>query len=415
MVVSIRFAGSAPDIFLEFAVNKMTVRDIDVAGKRVLVRVDFNVPLDVNTGAITDDRRIRAALPTINYLLERNAKVILLSHFGRPKGKVVEDMRLTPVARRLSEILGKPVATTRDCVGQEVENAVAALKGGDVLLLENLRFHAEEEKGDDAFAKALASLGDVYVNDAFGTSHRAHASISGIARYLPAVAGFLLEKEINTLGGLLENPNHPFTALFGGAKVSDKVALLKNIMGKVNTILIGGGMAATFLRAKGYSVGASAVEDDIINIANDLIKDALKNKVNLVLPVDVVVAAKPDGSAKGQIVSVDKIPLGQMILDIGPGTITAFENELKRSKTVFWNGTMGIAEIPQFAVGTNTLAKLLATLKAKTVIGGGSTAETIAKLGLTDKITFVSTGGGASLEFLGGDQLPGVVALRDKI
>ncbi|MDD5338128.1 MAG: phosphoglycerate kinase [Dehalococcoidales bacterium] len=393
----------------------MTVRDIDVAGKRVLVRVDFNVPLDVNTGAITDDRRIRAALPTINYLLERNAKVILLSHFGRPKGKVVEDMRLTPVARRLSEILGKPVATTRDCVGQEVENAVAALKGGDVLLLENLRFHAEEEKGDDAFAKALASLGDVYVNDAFGTSHRAHASISGIARYLPAVAGFLLEKEINTLGGLLENPNHPFTALFGGAKVSDKVALLKNIMGKVNTILIGGGMAATFLRAKGYSVGASAVEDDIINIANDLIKDALKNKVNLVLPVDVVVAAKPDGSAKGQIVSVDKIPLGQMILDIGPGTITAFENELKRSKTVFWNGTMGIAEIPQFAVGTNTLAKLLATLKAKTVIGGGSTAETIAKLGLTDKITFVSTGGGASLEFLGGDQLPGVVALRDKI
>jgi len=396
-------------------VNKMTVRDIDVAGKRVLVRVDFNVPLDVNTGAITDDSRIRAALPTINYLLERNAKVILLSHFGRPKGKVVEDMRLTPAARRLSEILGKPVATTRDCVGPEVEKAVAALKGGDVLLLENLRFHAEEEKGDDAFAKALASLGDVYVNDAFGTAHRAHASISGIAKYLPAVAGFLLEKEINTLGGLLENPDHPFTALFGGAKVSDKVALLKNIMGKVNTILIGGGMAATFLKAKGYSVGASAVEDDIINTANGLIKDALQNKVNLVLPVDVVVADKPDGGAKGQIVSVDKIPLGQMILDIGPGTITAFENELKRSKTVFWNGTMGIAEIPQFAVGTHTLAKLLATLKAKTVVGGGSTAETIAKLGLTDKITFVSTGGGASLEFLGGDQLPGVVALRDKI
>ncbi|MDD5045346.1 MAG: phosphoglycerate kinase, partial [Candidatus Omnitrophica bacterium] len=298
----------------------MTVRDIDVTGKRVLVRVDFNVPLDVNTGAITDDSRIRAALPTINYLLERNAKVILLSHFGRPKGKVVEDMRLTPAARRLSEILGKPVATTRDCVGPEVQKAVAALKGGAVLLLENLRFHAEEEKGDDAFAKALASLGDVYVNDAFGTAHRAHASISGIAKYLPAVAGFLLEKEINTLGGLLENPDHPFTALFGGAKVSDKVALLKNIMSKVNTILIGGGMAATFLKAKEYSVGASAVEDDIINIANDLIKDALKNKVNLVLPVDVVVADKPDGGAKGQIVSVDKIPLGQMILDIGPGT-----------------------------------------------------------------------------------------------
>ncbi len=395
--------------------NKMTVRDIDVVGKRVLVRVDFNVPIDAKTGKITDDSRIRAALPTINYLIERHARIILLSHFGRPKGKVVEDMRLAPAAKRLSEILHEPVATVGDCIGPKAEKAVAALKDGDVLLLENLRFHPEEESGDENFAKALASLGDVYVNDAFGTAHRAHASISGIAHYLPAVAGFLLEKEINTLGALLENPDHPFTALFGGAKVSDKVAMLKNIMGKVDTLLIGGGMAATFLKAKSYSVGASAVEADIINIAGDLIKDTAKNNVNILLPVDVLVADKIDGSVKGQIVTVDKIPSCQIIVDIGPKTVDAFEKELKKSKTVFWNGTIGIAEVPQFAKATRTLAKLLSKLKARTIVGGGSTAETIAELGLADKITFVSTGGGASLEFLGGEQLPGVLALRDRI
>jgi phosphoglycerate kinase len=395
--------------------NKMTVRDIDVIGKRVLVRVDFNVPIDAKTGKITDDSRIRAVLPTINYLIECQARIILLSHFGRPKGKVVEAMRLALAAKRLSEILRQPVATAGDCVGPEAEKAVAELKDCDVLLLENLRFHPEEENGDENFAKALASLGDIYVNDAFGTAHRAHASISGIAHYLPAVAGFLLEKEINTLGGLLENPAHPFTALFGGVKVSDKVAMLKNIMGKVNTLLIGGGMAATFLKAKSYSVGASAVEADIINIAGDLIKDAAKNNVNILLPVDVLVADKIDGSTAAKVVAVDKIPSGQIIVDIGPKTIDTFEKELKKSKTVFWNGTMGIAEIPQFAKGTQTLAKLLPKLKAKTIVGGGSTAETIVDLGLSDKITFVSTGGGASLEFLGGEQLPGVLALRDKI
>ena len=395
--------------------NKMTVRDIDVVGKRVLVRVDFNVPIDAKTGKITDDSRIRAALPTINYLIERKARIILLSHFGRPKGKVVEDMRLAPVARRLSEILHKPVATTADCIGPEAEKAVAALKDGDVLLLENLRFHPEEENGDENFARALASLGDVYVDDAFGTAHRAHASISGIAHYLPAVAGFLLEKEINTLGGLLENPDHPFTALFGGAKASDKVAMLKNIIGKVDTLLIGGGMAATFLKAKSYNVGASAVEDDIINIAGDLIKDAAEKNVHILLPVDVIVSSKIDGSATGKVVAVDKIPPDQIIVDIGPKTVDAFEKELKKSKTVFWNGTMGIAEIPQFAKATRTLAKLLPKLKARTIVGGGSTTETITELGLADKITFVSTGGGASLEFLGGEQLPGVLALRDRI
>lgn len=393
----------------------MTVRDIDVTGKRVLLRVDFNVPIDLKSGEITDDSRIRAALPTINYLIEHKAKIILLAHFDRPKGKVVEDMRLTPAGKRLADILHKPVVMTSDCIGPEVEKVVAALKPGDILLLENLRFHPEEENGDENFAKTLASLGDIYVNDAFGTAHRAHASISVIAHYLPAVAGFLMEKEINTLGGLLENPAHPFIALFGGDKVSDKVGILKNIMSKVDCLLIGGGMAVTFLKAKSYNVGASAIEADTITIAGDLMQEAARNHVNILLPVDVVVTDKIDGSAKGQVVAIDKVPADQMIVDIGPKTVDAFQNELKKSKTVFWNGTMGIAEIPQFAKATQTLAKLLSELKAKTIVGGGSTAEIIAELGLADKITFVSTGGGASLEFLGGEQLPGVVALRDRI
>jgi phosphoglycerate kinase len=393
----------------------MTVRDIEVTGRQVLVRVDFNVPLDAVTGAITDDSRIRASLPTIKYLLEHKAKVILLSHLGRPKGKVVDDMRLTPVARRLSEILGKKVYTAPDCIGPEAKKAALALKPGDVLMLENLRFHPEEEKGDAGFAKALASLGDVYVNDAFGTAHRAHASTTGIPRYLPAVAGFLLEKEIDTLGGLLESPTHPFAGLFGGAKVSDKVAMLKNIMDKVDCLLIGGGMAATFLKAKSHGVGTSPVEADIINIAAELIKEIEKNHVCLHLPVDVMVADKIDSSVMGKIVSIDAVPSDKMIVDIGPKTIELFSKELEKSRTVFWNGPMGVEEIPQFAKGTHAMAKLLPRLKARTIVGGGSTAEVITALGLADKITFVSTGGGASLEFLGGEALPGVVALRDKI
>jgi len=396
-------------------VNKMTVRDIDVAGKRVLVRVDFNVPLDPVTGTITDDSRIRAALPTIKYLLERNAKVILMSHLGRPKGKVVESMRLARVARRLAEILGKKINTVPDCIGPEAEKAVASLKPGDILVLENLRFHPEEEKGDEGFAKALAHLGDVYVNDAFGTSHRAHASMYGITRYLPSVAGFLLEKEINTLGGLLESPEHPFVALFGGAKVSDKVAVLKNIMGKVDLLLIGGGMAATFLKAKSYGVGKSQVEAETISTASELMQAAEKNGSRFLLPLDVMVADEIDIGVMGNIVTIDAVPPYMTIVDIGPATIELFSQELEKGRTVFWNGPMGVEEIPQFAQGTRALAKLLPQLKAKTIIGGGSTAEVITALGLEDQVTFVSTGGGASLEFLGGRDLPGVVALRDKI
>jgi len=395
-------------------VNKMTVRDIEVSGKRVLVRVDFNVPVDPKTGEITDDSRIRASLTTIKYLLEHKASIVLMSHFGRPKGKVVNDMRLAPVAKRLSQILKKPVKTTDDCIGPEVTQAVKALKPGEVLLLENLRFHAEEEAGDANFAKALASLGDVYVNDAFGTSHRPHASISGIARYLPAVAGFLLEKEIITLGGLIENPAHPFTSLFGGAKVSDKIAVLNNIMKKVDCLLIGGGMAATFLKAQSRHVGTSAVEDESMATAAGLMQDAQKKGVRLLLPVDVVVADDLTGESKATVTAVDAIPPTQKIADIGPKTVELFSQELKRSKTVFWNGPMGVHEIPQFAQGTRALATLISRLKATTVVGGGSTAEVIDAMGLTDKVTFVSTGGGASLEFLGGDELPGVAALMDK-
>ncbi|MGD1119822.1 MAG: phosphoglycerate kinase [Dehalococcoidales bacterium] len=394
--------------------DKMTVRDIDVAGKRVLVRVDFNVPLDEKTGAITDDSRIRAAVPTIKYLLERKARVILMSHFGRPKGKVVPSMSLKPTAERLSQILGQKVTMAADCIGPEVEKAASALKPGDVLMLENLRFHNEEEAGDASFAKALAKLGDIYVNDAFGTSHRPHASISGITQYLPAVAGFLLEKEINTLGGLLEKPEHPFVALFGGAKVSDKVAVLKNIMGKVNCLLIGGGMAATFLKTKNVQTGKSLVETDSLVVAADLMQDAAARGVKLLLPIDVVVADKIDAAAASTTVAVEAIPPDKIIVDIGPRTVSSFRKELEKSKMVFWNGPMGVAEIPQFAKGTVTLAELLPRLKAKTIVGGGSTAEVIDTLKLADKVTFVSTGGGASLEFLGGEALPGVTALMDK-
>ncbi len=395
--------------------DKMTVRDIEVTGKRVLVRVDFNVPMDIKTGAITDDSRIRAALPTIKYLVERNARVILISHLGRPRGKYVNELRLTPVAQRLSQILGQQVGVAVDCIGPEVEKSVEALKAGDVLLLENLRFHSDEETGSADFAKALARLGDIFVNDAFGTSHRAHASIAGIAHYLPAVAGLLLEKEITTLGSILKNPTHPFVSIFGGAKVSDKVSMLKNIMNKVDCLLIGGGMAATFLKAKSYEVGASLVEVESIGVASELIKQAEKSGVRLVLPVDVVVADELNENAKAETVSIDAIPPDKKIVDIGPRTLEKFRLALLGSRTVFWNGPVGVEEIPQFAVGTQTLARLLPELDAQTIVGGGSTAEVIDALGLSYKVTFVSTGGGASLKFLGGEELPGVVSLQDKV
>jgi phosphoglycerate kinase len=394
--------------------NKMTVRDIDVRDKRVLVRVDFNVPVDAETGAITDDSRIRAALPTINYLIERNARVILISHLGRPKGKVVDELRLTPIAQRLSQILGHQVGVAANCIGSEVEKSVEALRPGDVMLLENLRFHSDEETGSADFARALARLGDVFVNDAFGTSHRAHASIAGIAQFLPSVAGFLLEKEVDTLGGLLKSPVHPFTSLFGGAKVSDKVNLLKNIMGKVDYLLIGGGMAATFLKARGYEVGKSLIEVESVGTAAELMEEAEKRGTRLMLPTDVVVADKVDIKSKGEVVPVGEIPPQKMIVDIGPDTLEAFSRELRGSQTVFWNGPVGVEEIPQFAQGTKKLAGILSGLKAATIIGGGSTAEVINALGLADRVTFVSTGGGASIKFLGGEELPGVVSLRDR-
>jgi len=391
--------------------KKKTVRDIDIGGKRVLVRVDFNVPFDVKTGAISDDRRIRAALPTIQYLLERKCRVVLCSHLGRPKGKVVEDMRLAPIAKRLSELLGLPVATTEDSVGAEVERAVSSLKGGEVLLLENLRFHPEEEKNDPDFAKALSGLADVYVNDAFGTAHRAHASTEGVAHYLPAVAGFLMEKEIDYLGGALTDPAHPFASIVGGAKVSDKIELLDNILGMVDVLLIGGGMCSTFLKAQGMSVGQSKVEDDKLDLVRELTEKA---NTKLVLPTDVVVSDSFSAGVPHQVVPVSKIPDGSYVMDIGPQTVDVFAGEIAPCKTVVWNGPMGVFEYPEFRSGTEAVARQLARLEATTVIGGGSTAEAVEQLGLSDKMSHVSTGGGAALEFLEGKTLPGVAALQDR-
>ena len=394
--------------------NKLTIRDIEVGNKRVLVRVDFNVPLDAKTGAITDDSRIRATIPTIKYLTERKARVILCSHLGRPKGKVVEQLRLTIVARRLSRILGQTVKVANDGIGPEVDKAVAALKAGQVLLLENIRFHPEEEANDAAFAQRLARLADIYVNDAFGACHRAHASIVGVARYLPAVAGLLVEKETKVLEGLLANPRHPFAELSGGAKVSDKIGVLENTMDKVDSILIGGSMAATFLKAQGYEVGLSLVEDDKLDFATSLMKDAAQQGVYLMLPVDVVIADRLSAEAEVKTVSIENIPADWRIVDIGPKTIKNFSEELRKCRTIFWNGPMGVYEIARFAKGTQAMARLLADLRATIIIGGGSTAEVVTAMKLADKMTFVSTGGGASLRFLGGENLPGIAVLLDR-
>ena len=394
--------------------SKLTVRDIEVGNQRVLVRVDFNVPLDEETGAITDDSRIRAALPTIRYLTERRAKAILCSHLGRPQGRVVEKLSLAPVAKRLSQILEQPVKLSRDCIGPDAEAAVAELKEGAILLLENVRFHPEEEENEENFAQALARLADIYVNDAFGAAHRAHASVVGITGYLPAVAGLLLEKEIINLGNILKNPARPFAALLGGAKVSDKVSMIKNIMDRVDYILVGGGMAATFLKGKSCKIGKSLIETDKVATALELMKKAAKRGVSLLLPVDVVIADEPSPQAKGETVSIETIPEAKRIVDIGPETTRIFQKSLLKCKTVFWNGPMGIYELPQFAGGTKALARVLADLEATTVIGGGSTADAVADMGLADSMTFVSTGGGASLEFLSGQALPGIEALPNK-
>jgi phosphoglycerate kinase len=387
---------------------KKTVRDVEVQAKRVLLRVDFNVPLQDST--ITDDRRIRSALPTIEHLLQGGATVIAMSHMGRPKGQVVESLRLTPVAARLADLLDRPVTKLVDCVGPAVEKAVAAARPGDVILLENLRFHPQEKKNDPEFARQLAALADLYVNDAFGAAHRAHASVVGVAEYLPAVAGLLMEKELAALGGALDDPARPFVAILGGAKISGKIEVIDNLLPQVERLLIGGGMANTFFKAQGYPVGDSLVEDDALGVARETLAQGSEK---LLLPVDVVVADAFDEQAQTQVVAADQVPAGWRILDIGPETLERFAGALREARTVVWNGPMGVFEMERFAQGTFAVARLLAETGAVTVIGGGDSASAIEQSGLADKMSHISTGGGASLEFLAGKTLPGVAVLDD--
>ncbi|MGC8873228.1 MAG: phosphoglycerate kinase [Chloroflexia bacterium] len=391
--------------------RKKTVRDVDVRGKRVLVRVDFNVPL--KEGRVGDDTRIRAALPTIRYLIDQGAAVILMSHLGRPKG-VEESLRMAPVGARLSELLGQPVQVLSDCVGPEVEAAVRAMSPGQVVLLENLRFHPEEEKNDPEFARKLAALGDLYVNDAFGTAHRAHASTEGVTHYLPAVAGFLMEEELTALGRALEAPERPFVAVLGGAKISDKIGVMRNLLGRVDALLIGGGMANTFLKAQGYAVGDSLVEEEAVPTARELLQTAHQRGVRLLLPVDVVVADAFSADAARKAVPVAEVPEGWRILDIGPRTIEAFRQALQGARTVVWNGPMGVFEFPPFAEGTRAVARAIVESGAFSVVGGGDSVAAVQEAGLADRIGHISTGGGASLEFLEGRVLPGVQALLDR-
>ena len=389
--------------------GKRTVRDIEVKGKRALVRVDFNVPLA--DGKVADDTRIRAALPTIQYLLEQGAAVILMSHLGRPKGQMREELRMDPVARRLSELLGRKVTKLDDCIGPEVEQAAAKLQAGQVVLLENLRFHPEEEENDLDFAQQLASLADVYVNDAFGTAHRAHASTAGVPQYLPSASGLLMERELEVLGNTLTNPVRPFVGILGGAKVSGKIGVIRNLLSRVDGFLLGGGMANTFLKAQGHEVGQSLLEDESLPVARQIMEEA---GGKLVLPVDVVVADAFAADAKAKTVSVQKVPADWRILDVGPETLSLFEEKLASAKTVVWNGPMGVFEFPRFAAGTVTLAKILTETQATTIVGGGDSIAALQQAGLLHRMSHVSTGGGASLEFLGGKTLPGVAALEDK-
>jgi len=396
--------------------NKKTIRDIDVAGKRVLVRVDFNVPLDAEQH-ITDDTRIAAALPTIQYLLDRRAAVILMSHLGRPKGKAVDTMRLTPVAQHLSALLDKPVQMAPDCIGPAVEALARNLQPGHVLLLENLRFHNEEEQNDAEFARQLASLGELYVNDAFGTAHRAHASTEGVTHYMPGVAGFLMEKEINYLGGALENPRRPFAAIIGGAKVSDKIAVLERLISMVDILLIGGGMANTFLKAEGYEIGDSLFEQGKVDFAKELITKARQRGLKFLLPTDVTIADRFAADATHKVVASTEVSPGWRIMDIGPESIAAFRQALEGAQTIVWNGTLGVAEMPPFAKGSDAIIEILAERTragATTIIGGGDSAAAVEQAGAAEKMSHVSTGGGASLEFLEGRVLPGVAALQDK-
>ena len=390
--------------------NKMTVRDISLEGKRVLMRVDFNVPMA--KGIVTDDKRIKAALPTIQYVLDHGASLILMSHLGRPKGTGFEpDFGLKAAADALAKVLGKSVRMAPDCVGPDVEAIAKALKPGDVLMLENTRFHKGEEKNDLDLARQMAALGDVYVNDAFGSAHRAHSSTEGVARFLPAVSGFLMEQELEYLGRATDNPAHPYVAILGGAKVSDKIAVIENLLRRCDTLIIGGGMANTFLAAKGYNMQNSLVESGSVEIAKAIIAKAGER---LMLPVDAVAADKFDADAASQVVDLDKVPAGWRVLDIGPKSIAQFGEVLKRARLVVWNGPMGVFEFPRFAEGTFAIARLLATTGATTVIGGGDSASAVKKAGVAKQMTHVSTGGGASLEYLEGRVLPGVAALTDR-
>ena len=393
--------------------NKKSVEDIDVSGKKVIVRCDFNVPQDEN-GRITDDKRIVAALPTIKYLLEHNAAVILCSHLGRPKGEFKMKYSLAPVAERLSELLGQKVTLAKDVIGEDAKKLAAALKPGEAMLLENVRFHKEEEKNDPAFAKELASMAEIYVNDAFGTAHRAHASTAGIADYLPAVCGFLIQKEISIMGKALADPARPFVAILGGAKVSDKIGVINNLIEKCDTIIIGGGMSYTFMKAMGKEIGTSLCEEDKLDLAKDLMKKAEDKRVKLLLPVDTVCADHFAADATPVVYDAGALPADMMGLDIGPKTIELFSDAVKDAGTVVWNGPMGVFEFDAFAVGTKAVAKAIAASHAVSIIGGGDSAAAVEKLGFADKMTHISTGGGASLEFLEGLELPGIACLEDK-
>ncbi len=383
-------------------------------GNTILVRVDFNVPINKKTGSISDDSRIRASLPTIKYLTDHKARVILCSHLDRPGGKIIEELRIKPIAEHLSHLVNKPIHTIGDCVGNEVRNEVNKLKTGAILFLENLRFHPGEETNDANFARELAMVADVYVNDAFGTAHRVHASTVGVAKYLPAVAGLLMETELEAMNKLLTDPARPFACIIGGAKISDKIGLMQNMLRKVDVMLVGGGMIATFLKAQGYDTGQSLVENDKLNKARNLLIEAKERGVALILPIDLLISENFEADTLSRVVSTGKIPHGVYIVDIGPATLKLFSKKLADCRTIMWNGPLGIYEIPRFSMGTRGMAQLLADANANTVIGGGSTVETIREMGLVDMISHVSTGGGASLKFLEGETLPGVAVLQDK-
>jgi len=392
--------------------DKKTIEDVPVAGRRVLVRVDFNVP--IKDGVIADDTRIQAALPTIKYLLDKDCKIVLMSHLGRPKGEFKPEFSLKPVAARLSELINKPVAMAEDVVGPDAVEKAGGLKPGDVLLLENVRFHKEEKANDPDFCKKLAAFGDVYINDAFGTAHRAHASTTGVAGLLPAAAGYLMKKELDFLGKALESPERPFVAILGGAKVSDKIGVIESLLSKVDTLIIGGGMAYTFFVAQGYTVGDSLLEEDKVDLARGLMEKAKAKGVKFLLPIDNVVADAFDNDANRKVVKSSEIPDGWEGLDIGPETRALFSKEIEGAKTVVWNGPVGVSEMPNFAAGTQAIAEALSHCDGTTIIGGGDSAAAVKKLGYADKMTHISTGGGASLEFLEGKELPGVAALNDK-